>query len=430
MVSPDTRQSALESPRLDTASGAPASVSPGLVDRLVRSAVAGRLTRWTVGRLTVHLPDGTVLAAGEPGAEPHATLRVSRERFFREFALRGDVGAGESYMNGDWRVDDLPRFIELALANEAALAMESPLTRALNVPNDLRHRLRGNTRIGSRRNIHAHYDLSNELFALFLDPSMTYSSAVFASPEDTLLDAQHRKFARIGDRLGIGPGDHVLEIGCGWGAFAMFAARTYGCRVTGITISREQFDLATRRVREAGLADRVAIRLCDYRDVPDTYSRIVSIEMLEAVGREHWPAFFEACDRALAPGGRVGIQTISMPDHRFEEYARHCDWIQKYIFPGGLLPSISELCRAMSRRTALTIRHLDDIAPHYAATLARWRQAFFARLPEVRALGFDDRFVRMWDFYLASCEALFRTRRLGTLQIVLGRAGEVAAVTA
>jgi len=327
-------------------------------------------------------------------------------------------------------VDDLPRFIGLALANQAALAMESPLTRLLNVPNDLRHRLRGNTRAGSRRNIHAHYDLSNELFALFLDPSMTYSSAVFASPGDTLAQAQQRKFARIADRLGIGPGDHVLEIGSGWGSLAIEAARTYGCRVTGITISQEQFDLATRRVREAGLSNRIEIRLCDYRDVRGRFDRIVSIEMLEAVGREHWAAFFEACDRALAPGGQVGIQTISMPDHRFDEYARHCDWIQKYVFPGGLLPSISEMCRAMGRRTALTIRHVDDIAPHYAETLARWRQTFFARLPEVRALGFDDRFVRMWDFYLASCEALFRTRSLGTLQLVLGRAGEVPTVTA
>jgi cyclopropane-fatty-acyl-phospholipid synthase len=429
MVSPDARESVLEPSRLDAAPAAAASASRGLVDRLVRSALVGRLKYWAVGRLTVHLPDGTVLTAGERGAEPHATLRVANERFFREFAFRGDVGAGESYMNGDWQVDDLPRFLELALANQAALAMASPLTRLLNVPNDLRHRLRGNTRAGSRRNIHAHYDLSNELFALFLDPSMTYSSAVFASPGDTLARAQQRKFARIADRLGIGPGDHVLEIGCGWGAFAMFAARAYGCRVTGITISQEQFDLATRRVREAGLSDRIELRLCDYRDVRGTFDRIVSIEMLEAVGREHWGAFFEACDRALAPGGQVGIQTISMPDHRFDEYARHCDWIQKYIFPGGLLPSISEMCRAMGRRTALTIRHVDDIAPHYAETLARWRQAFFARLPEVRGLGFDDRFVRMWDFYLASCEALFRTRSLGTLQLVLGRAGEVPAVT-
>jgi cyclopropane-fatty-acyl-phospholipid synthase len=370
-----------------------------------------------------------VLGAGVPGAEPHATLRVADERFFREFAFRGDVGAGESYMNGDWQADDLPGFIALALQNANALAMESPLTRLLSVPDDLRHRLRVNTRAGSRRNIRAHYDLSNEFFALFLDPSMTYSSAVFGSPEDSLMEAQQRKFARFGDRLRLGPDDHVLEIGCGWGAFAMFAARVCGCRVTGITISREQFDLAARRVRDAGLADRVEIRLCDYRDVQGRFQKIVSIEMLEAVGREHWPAFFDACDRTLAPGGQVGIQTISMPDHRFEAYARHCDWIQKYIFPGGLLPSISELCRAMGHRTALTIRHVDDIAPHYAETLARWRRTFFARLPEVRALGFDERFVRMWDFYLASCEALFRTRSLGTLQLVLGRVGEVPAVS-
>jgi cyclopropane-fatty-acyl-phospholipid synthase len=430
MARHDAYESVLARRGPDVVPGAPGTTSPRVLDRAVRSVLASRLARWSVGRLTVHLPDGTVLAAGRPDAEPNTTLRVADERFFREFALRGDIGAGESYMNGDWTADDLPGFLELAMANGAALSMDNPLTRLLNVPNLLRHRLRGNTRRGSRRNIRAHYDLSNELFALFLDPGMTYSSAVFAGAGDTLERAQQRKFERIGESLCLGPGDHVLEIGCGWGGFALFAARHYGCRVTGITLSREQFDLATRRVRDAGLADRIDLRVCDYRDVRGAFSKIVSIEMLEAVGREHWPAFFEACDRALAPGGEVGIQTISMPDHRFAEYARRSDWIQRYIFPGGLLPSVGELCAAMGRRTALGVRRLDDIAPHYAETLARWRHAFFARLPEVRALGFDERFVRMWDFYLASCEALFRSRRLGTLQLVLGRSGEVPHLTA
>jgi cyclopropane-fatty-acyl-phospholipid synthase len=352
---------------------------------------------------------------------------IHRERFFRELALRGDLGAGESYMAGDWRADDLAQFIGLVLLNQDAVTMESWVTRIANLRNDALHRLRRNTRSGSRRNIGAHYDLSNDLFALFLDPSMTYSSAVFEQDGEPLQRAQERKFARFGEWLGIGPGDHVLEIGCGWGACAIYLARTYGCRVTGITISREQLDLATRRVRDAGLSERVDLRLCDYRDLRGRFDRIVSIEMLEAVGREHWPAFFETCNAVLAPGGLIGVQTISMPDHRFEAYARHCDWIQKYIFPGGLLPSISELCRAMGQRTSFTIRRIDDVAPHYAETLHRWRHAFLERLADVRALGFDDRFIRMWDFYLASCEAAFRTRTLGDLQLVLGRAGEVPA---
>lgn len=400
-----------------------------LLGAALRPMVLRALQAWRVGRLTIHLPDGTVHVVGAPGAEPQATLRVVRDAFFADFVLRGDIGAGEAYMDGAWRADDLPTFVELALANQQAVGRdESWLARLANVPNDLVHRLRGNTRGGSRRNIRSHYDLSNELFALFLDPSMTYSSAVFDSPEEDLEQAQRRKFARFGESLRLGPSHRVLEIGCGWGAFAMFAAQTYGCHVTGITISREQFELATARVAAAGLADRVEIRLCDYRDIEGEFDAIVSIEMLEAVGREHWPTFFTACDRALGPGGLIGIQTISMPDHRFEAYARHCDWIQKYIFPGGLLPSVTELCRAMAAGTRLTLRAVDDIAPHYATTLARWRTSFFARLDEVRALGFDARFVRMWDFYLSICEAAFRSRFLGTLQLVIGRAGERPAV--
>ena len=407
----------------EAARSAPSPVG-SLIGRFARPAVTSALERWNVGRLTVHLPDGSTLRAGDPAAEPHATMWVHRERFFRELALRGDLGAGESYMAGDWRTDDLARFIELVLLNQDAVVTESWLTRLANLPNDVLHRLRRNTKAGSRRNIGAHYDLSNELFALFLDPSMTYSAAVFERADEPLQVAQERKFARFADWLGIGPGDHVLEIGCGWGAFALYLARTRGCRVTGITISSEQLEFASGRVREAGLSGQIDLRLCDYRDLRGRFATIVSIEMLEAVGRERWPVFFEKCHELLAPGGLIGVQTISMPDHRFEAYARHCDWIQKYIFPGGLLPSISELCRAMGRRTPLTIRRIDDIATHYAETLRRWRQAFFERLAEVRTLGFDDRFVRMWEFYLASCEAAFRTRSLGDLQLVLGRAGE------
>jgi len=398
--------------------------SRSLFGRIVRPFIVSALGRWRVGRLTVHLPDGARLDAGAPGAEPHATMRIDDETFFRDFVLRGDIGAGEAYMRGAWRADDLATFIELVLLNQDAVGMESWLTRLANVPGDIGHRLRGNTRRGSRRNIGAHYDLSNDLFALFLDPTMTYSSAVFEREGEDLGQAQARKFDRFGSWLGLGPGDHVLEIGCGWGAFAIHAARAYGCRVTGITISREQHALATGRVAAAGLGSQIDIQLRDYRDVTGSFDKIVSIEMLEAVGREHWPAFFARCHEVLAPGGTIGIQTISMPDHRFEAYARHADWIQKYIFPGGLLPSISELCRAMAVDTPLTVRQVVDIAPHYAETLRRWKAAFFDRLAEVRALGFDDRFVRMWDFYLSSCEAAFRTRSLGNLQVVIGRAGE------
>ena len=391
--------------------------------RLLRPLVLRALDNWHVGRLTIHLPEGTTVVAGRADAKPQATVRIVSDRFFGDFALKGDLGAGESYMDGAWSADNLPRLLELVLLNQGAVGGDSWLSGLLNLPNDVRHRLRRNTRRGSRRNIGAHYDLSNELFALFLDPSMTYSSAVFASPDEPLESAQKRKFERLADRLELQPGQHVLEIGCGWGAFAMHLARRYDVRVTGITVSREQLELATQRVKEAGLDRQIDIRLCDYRDVTGRYDAIVSVEMLEAVGREHWPTFFERCHAVLAPGGQVGIQTITMPDHRFEQYAAHCDWIQKYIFPGGLLPSIGQMIQAMGAHTPFVMRHLEDIGPHYAETLARWRSAFFANLAEVRRLGFDQRFVRMWDFYLASCEASFRTRVLGNHQFVLARAG-------
>lgn len=400
------------------------AASAGLVARLARRAALAVLPRLQEGCLTVHLPDGSVHRVGDPDATRHASIWIDDDVFFRHVALRGDIGAGEAYMHGLWRADDLPTFLEIALLNEQAIAQTSRLTRLVNLPRDVGHLLRPNTRRGSRRNVGAHYDLSNELFALFLDDTMTYSSGIHAAQGEPLEDVQRRKFDRLCDAIGVGADDHVLEIGCGWGGFALHAASARGCKVTGITVSREQFDFATARVAACGLASRIDIRLCDYRDITGQYSAIVSIEMLEAVGRAHWPRFFEVCDARLGRGGRAAIQTITMPDHRFAEYARHADWIQTYIFPGGMLPSVGELCRAASQSTRLNIRWMDDIGPHYASTLAAWRTRFLGRLDDVRALGFDERFVRMWDYYFASCEAMFRTRVISNLHLVFGRTGE------
>ena len=416
---------------LSSAGAARASVGagPGVLtwsQRIALRVLLASLAGWQHGRLSVFLPDGTVHAVGDRDATPHVTLWVHDARFLVDFVLRGDLGAGEAYMRGDWSTDDLPTFVELAVRNADAVGRDTWMTSLVNVPATVGHWWRGNTRRGSRRNIEAHYDLSNDLFALFLDETMAYSSAIFASAGEPLDVAQRRKFEVMCDRLAIGPDDHVLEIGCGWGGFAIYAAQTRGCRVTGITISQQQFELATRRVAEAGLWDRVTIRMCDYRDVTGSYSAIVSIEMLEAVGREHWPTFFKVCDQVLAPGGRIGLQAITVPDHRFETYARTADWIQKYIFPGSLLGSIGGFIAAMTPHSRLTIRQVDDIAPHYADTLERWRHAFLGRVPDVHALGFDDRFVRMWDFYLASCQAYFRTRHIAVLQMTLSRAGDGA----
>jgi cyclopropane-fatty-acyl-phospholipid synthase len=387
----------------------------------LRPRVVRALEAWRAGRLTVVFPDHTSRTFGVPGALPHAELRVHREAFFARFVLQGDMGAGEAYMDGDWSSGDLPLFMKLALANRRHLPLDTWLTRALNLGNDLWHWTRANTRRGSRRNIHDHYDLSNDFFSLFLDETMTYSSALFSHADQPLVEAQRNKFRRLAEKTLIGPRDHVLEIGCGWGGFAIFAARTYGCRVTGITISEEQYRMARARVAAAGLAGQVDIRLQDYRDLSGSFDKIVSIEMFEALGQEHWGPFFRKCEDVLAPGGLMAVQAISIPDYRFDEYAKHCDWIQKWIFPGSLLASTLGICRAMAGVGTLGIHHLEDVGVHYARTLQLWREAFFANIEAVRALGFDERFVRMWDYYLATCEAAFETRTLGNLQLVLSR---------
>lgn len=399
-----------------------------LLDRVIgpmaRRQMVGALAHWQVGRLTVHMPDGEVLHGGAPDAAPHVTIWIDREAFFTKFALRGDMGAGEAYMDGDWRTDDLAAFVGLVLRNQSVLPLESRLTGWLNAGNNWLHRRRANTRDGSRRNIGAHYDLSNDLFRTFLDPSMAYSSGVYLRSEDTLEQAQQQKFERWCQTLHLSADDHVLEIGSGWGGLALHAARTRGCRVTGITVSREQLALSTERARAEGLHHLVEFRFCDYRDVQGSFSKVVSIEMIEAVGEEFWPGYFRKIDEVLAPGGRAGIQAITMVDARFEAYRQQCDWIQKYIFPGGMLPSIGAMVDVTARGTRLGLMGLEDRPIDYANTLRDWRQRFFARLDEVRALGFDERFIRMWDYYLASCEGAFRTRNLGLLHLVFGRVGE------
>ena len=399
-----------------------------LLDRVIgpmaRRQMVAALGQWQVGRLTVHMPDGEVLHGGAPDAAPHVTLWIDREAFFTKFALRGDMGAGEAYMDGDWRADDLAAFVGLVLRNQSVLSLESRLTEWLNAGNNWLHRRRANTRDGSRRNIGAHYDLSNDLFRTFLDPSMAYSSGVYLRSVDTLAQAQQQKFERWCQTLALSAEDHVLEIGSGWGGLALHAARTRGCRVTGITVSREQLALSTERARAEGLDHLVEFRFCDYRDVQGSFSKVVSIEMIEAVGEEFWPGYFRKIDEVLAPGGRAGIQAITMVDARFEAYRRQCDWIQKYIFPGGMLPSIGAMVDVTARGTRLGLVGLEDRPIDYANTLRDWRQRFLASLDEVRTLGFDDRFIRMWDYYLASCEGAFRTRNLGLLHLVFGRVGE------
>jgi len=381
-----------------------------------------RLDRVRTGHLVVRLPDGTTRTfIGSDGGTVEVTeLDVHRWRFFGRVLRRGDTGAGEAYVDGDWSSSDLVALTRFFLDNETALAPPSFIGAFGRLRDRIAHLLRSNTRVQAKKNIHAHYDLSNELYELFLDPSMTYSSGLFDRPGLDLEKAQRRKYQRLAEWAGLRSGQEVLEIGCGWGGFAEYAASELGCRVTGITLSEEQAVFARKRIDNAGLADRVQIRVVDYRDVNARFDAVVSIEMLEAVGHRYLDGFFETVGRVLRPGGRVALQTITIPDQIYDRYRRGSDWIRAYIFPGGHLPSLGAIQSSVARCTGLAIRRLDDVAPDYASTLAMWRERFHANDGRVRDLGFDNRFVRMWDFYLATCEAAFRHRQIGVLQLSLG----------
>jgi cyclopropane-fatty-acyl-phospholipid synthase len=388
--------------------------------RIAERAAIRALDGLRYGALELRLPGGEVHRAG--AGEP-IVVTVESNDLFRRLARSPRIGLGESYVAGDWHTDDLPGLVALVIRNVELWRRGSRLARVERfrphfTPRQSLHK--------ARRNIRYHYDLSNDLYRLFLDESMTYSCAVW-EPGDTLEQAQERKLRMICVKLVLRPGDHVLEIGCGWGSFALMAAGEYGARVTGVTISQQQLELARSRVAAAGLSDQVEILFQDYRTLEGQFTKIASIEMLEAIGYSQYPTFFAACDRLLAPGGLAAIQVIGMPDQRFERYRRKEDWIQRYIFPGSLLPSLEALQTTMSRSSELIVVGLEEIGPHYADTLHAWRDRFFARLPEVGELGFDERFVRTWDFYLASCEALFRTRAIRDIQLVLGRPFEEAA---
>jgi len=336
------------------------------------------------------------------------------------------MGGGEAFVAGEWSSDDLVGMLRLVLRATGGRGVESPLTHLARLPTLIRHRRAANTLRGSQRNVHAHYDLGNAFYQLFLDPeTLAYSCAYFPRPAMSLADGQRAKHERLCELLALSPRDHLLEIGCGWGGMAIHAARTRGCRVTAITVSRQQHELATARVAAAGLAGRVDIQYRDYRELdghaaPGSYDKLVSIEMLEAVGYEFLPAYFAIAARLLRPGGRFALQSITMPDTRFAAYRRRVDWMQTYVFPGSLIPSLGAI-RAAAGPAGLRIERANDIGPDYAATLAAWRARFLAALPAVTALGFDPPFLRTWILYLAFSEAAFAERTLGDHQLLLTR---------
>ena len=387
--------------------------------RAAERAIAELGSRLAIGQLTVVMPGGSrrTFHGTQPG--PSGEIRLRDVQAVWRIVLGGEIGAGEAFMDGAWDSPDLVGTLTVAALNRDALAVTRGwLRKPMQIPRTIAHRTRRNTLAGSRRNIRAHYDLGNDFYRLFLDETMTYSAAVYDSPAQSLADAQRNKYRIHAERAGVQPGMRVLEIGSGWGGFALYAAAELECDVTSITVSAAQRELAMRRIKDAGLAARARVELRDYREIQGQYDAIVSIEMLEAVGAEYYEAFFAACDRALRPGGRMSLQSICFPDAAYESQRRGVNWIQRYIFPGGLLPSLAEIERSL-HGTRLLMTETRDIREHYVRTLASWRSNFHEHLAEVRAQGFDERFIRMWDYYLALSEAGFATGLVQDQQMVL-----------
>lgn len=393
---------------------------PSLKERWCMRAVKNLLGRIKSGRLIVLLPDGSSWTFGDDKAQAASILRVWSYNFFPRLVFDGDIGFGESYTDAEWTSNDLTALLTLIIRNMKELdpaAVNPGLP--TRIATRLLHALRRNTTGGSRRNIRAHYDLGNDFYRLWLDAeTMMYSCALFEHPAQTLADAQLAKIRRIIDLAEIRKEHHILEIGCGWGGFAIEAVRRTGCTVTGITISEAQLQLARQRVAEAGLADRIELKLTDYRDLGrEQADRIVSIEMLEAVGHEYFGLFFRKCAGALRPGGKIVLQVITIPNERYESYRNNPDWIQKHIFPGGILPSRAILESAMAN---LQVERAENIGPHYAPTLRAWREQFNARSADLRLMGFDDAFQRKWNYYLSYCEAGFSAGYIDDWQLVIG----------
>jgi cyclopropane-fatty-acyl-phospholipid synthase len=397
---------------------------PTRLERAGARAMDALFRRIERGRLRVVLPDGEERLYGDGNPIGAPSMRIASYAFFRKLLVGGAVGFGEAWTEEVWDSEDPAGVLRVLADNHDALRGGGRRMSRLTRPaRRLLHALRDNTRLGSRRNIRAHYDYGNEFFSTFLDPRMMYSCGIYERDSSTLADAQAVKIERILEKLRLRPEHRLLEIGSGWGGFAVEAARRTGCRVTSITLSKEQLRIARERAEREGVADRVFFEYRDYRDVEGTFDRIVSLEMLEAVGHRRLGTYFAACDRILAPGGRAVLQVITIPDQRYDEYRRNPDWIQKYIFPGGMLPSLDAMSRAMTRRSRLIVEHLENIGPDYAPTLRDWREAFERSRDRLLELGYPERIQRMWRYYFAYCEAGFAARILNDLQLVLVRPG-------
>lgn len=385
------------------------------------------LSKMQLGTLNLTLPNGQLVKIGNGENKLEANIEILNPNFFKRCVLYGDIGFGESYTEGEWNTDNITNVIKwflLNVDNAPTASGSSTKSLALNVfkiANKLFQLKRTNSLKGSKKNISAHYDLNNEFFALFLDETMTYSSAYFKEEGMTLKEAQLAKYDRLCKQLNLKPSDHVLEIGSGWGGNAIYMAKTYGCNVTTLTISEEQYKLATERVEKENLKDKVTVLLKDYRLINEQFDKIVSIEMLEAVGAEFYTKYFKKCSDLLKKDGIFAIQVITCPDSRFESLKNGVDWIQKHIFPGSLLPSVAEINKAINTTSDLTLVDLKDIGLDYAHTLKIWHQEFNKNIDKVKALDFDDYFIRKWNYYLCYCEAAFAMRNINVMQLVYTR---------
>ncbi len=389
------------------------------LDGLARRVVRTRLSGLQAGEVTIVEGGKSETFGGTiDGFGVSATIRVHSPAFYSDVAFGGSVGAGESYINGNWECDELDSLVRILLRNRGALDSMESGTAWLALPlRKFLHRLNRNTRRGSRRNIAAHYDLGNEFYRLWLDPEMMYSAAWYPDENASLETASVAKLDRICRKLNLSERDSVIEIGTGWGGFAIHAAKHYGCHVTTTTISGQQHDYARARIEAEGLSDRIRLLRQDYRDLEGRFDKLVSIEMIEAVGHEFLDTFFSKCGSLLKSDGEMLIQAITIADQRYEKAKRSVDFIKRYIFPGGFLPSVTAMTRSMTRVSKLRMVDLEDIGLHYARTLGDWRARFFDRLDEVREQGFSNEFIRMWEYYLCYCEGAFTERAIGNVQL-------------
>ncbi len=397
---------------------------PRRLDALAKRILLQRLSHLQHGSLTLIEKDSRVTLGAEKKSntleEIHVTLHIHDTKFYGEVVFGGSIGAGEAYMKGHFECSNLTDLIRLMVRNQSLLDhIETGLAKLTAPMQKWLHIVNKNTQQGSRRNISAHYDLGNDFFKLMLDPTMMYSSAIFETPTQTLEQASLTKLKRICEKLALKATDHVLEIGTGWGGFAIYAASHYGCKITTTTISKQQHDLAVTRIREAGLAHQIEVLLVDYRDLTGTYDKLVSIEMIEAVGHQFYDTYFGACSRLLKPEGMMLLQAITIVDQRYASAIKSVDFIQRYIFPGSCIPSVTAMLNSITKSTDMRLFNLEDIGPHYATTLAKWRENFFENLEAIKALGYPETFIKMWEFYLCYCEGGFKERALGDVHMLL-----------